>query len=48
MVHNNCRCLKCGNEWFSAKLFFDRMFPKTCPKCHSYTWNEPRIRNKQR
>ncbi len=45
---NNCKCLKCSFEWFSAMLFFDGQIPKTCPKCHNYDWMTPRIRKRRK
>lgn len=33
-------CLRCGHEWEPATA--DR--PKSCPKCKSYYWDQPRKR----
>ena len=33
---NILECLKCGHEWVGR-----REFPKKCPRCYSYYWDEP-------
>jgi predicted Zn-ribbon and HTH transcriptional regulator len=30
-------CLRCGHQWMPAVPQ-----PKSCPRCKSYYWNEPR------
>ena len=38
-----CKCLRCENEWKSIKRK-----PKVCPRCKSYAWNKPRVKEKQK
>ena len=38
-----CKCLRCGNEWESIGKK-----PKVCPRCKSYAWNIPRIKEKKK
>ena len=38
-----CKCKKCSYEWESIK---DN--PKCCPRCNSYSWNKPRVREKKK
>ena len=35
-------CGRCLHEWTPKKA---GTTPKTCPKCHTYLWNRPRIRD---
>ncbi len=40
----NCHCLKCGARWFSSKYHLTGVPPKECIKCHSYSYDKPRVR----
>ena len=34
MSNNNKTCQRCGWTWEARK-----MYPRSCPACHSYKWN---------
>ena len=36
-------CQRCGHEWWPATL----ELPKTCPRCKSYRWMEPKTRERR-
>ena len=36
-------CLRCGNKWIPITKN-----PKVCPRCKSYQWDMPRIREKRK
>lgn len=35
------RCLRCNYEWEGKEN------TKVCPRCKSYAWNKPRVREKK-
>jgi len=36
MESRRLQCKRCGHEWQSY------IFPKSCPRCHSYKWDQER------
>ena len=40
------RCERCGHEWIPRRNSPYRTNPKTCPKCKSAYWNEPRLESR--
>lgn len=41
----NCFCERCGHSWHSSKMDAqnkDFLEPKSCGKCKSKVWNQPR------
>ena len=39
------RCERCGHEWVPRRRPPYRETPKTCPRCKSAYWDEPRLTN---
>lgn len=38
VVISQLHCLRCDHDWYPRKA----ELPKTCPKCRSPYWNQPR------
>jgi len=38
MDKTNCTCKRCGESWFSAKLYLTGDLPVVCAKCNSSEW----------